>query len=352
MPAILPPCKLLEFDFSGIELVILGWYCARLTGDPMVIRFGKLGVHGLVASHLVGKPPDMAWPDQQLGEYFQEIKDKYPDQYDTSKRTVHGTGYGLTPEGAVLQFPGVYRDLKHAKQVQQVYYTACPSVPAFQLDAKKRAAKQNFLGGPIADGLDILTDLNAHPFTYQHAFWNVVDYRKLSPLQARAVKEKRSAITSPIIEIEGTPYAMLWGPDAKRALAFYPQSTAAGVLDEAEVELFDEPESRWYIADAYYGRTPLRAPIHDSLFLEVPFRKIDRVIECVSTVMTQPIRGMPMRPEWQMGEYLTINVEGKIGDDWGTMEKIVAAVGVGSDVGSSPTENEEEEEWQELRTAV
>lgn len=355
MASILPPCKLIEFDFSGIEAVLLGWYAARLTNDPLVIRFAKLGLHALVTSSLVGKPPDMALPDPELAAYFKSIKKAYPAQYDTSKRTVHGTGYGMTPEGMVLMFPEVYESLPHAKRIQEVYFKVCPPVPAFQLDVKKRAAKFNRLGGPVAAGKTILTDTNAHVFTYEHEFYNVVEYRKLSPAQAKALKAGRSTIPTPIIDINGVPHAMKWGPDSKRSLAFYPQSTARGILAECEIDLFVEPDLPTYIGTMYYGRTPLRGPIHDSLFLEVPFRKIDQVIESVAKVMLAEIEEMPLRPEWNMGRFLTIGVEAKIGDDWEDMQELTLpspSTGVAADGTYFPAEESEEEDVSELRTAV
>jgi hypothetical protein len=362
MANVLPPCKLIELDLSGVEAVILGWYAARLTNDPTVIRFAKLGLHALVASHLLRKPPDMGWPDPQIADYFQAIKKAHPDEYDTCKRTVHGTGYGMTPEGMVLMFPDVYESLSHAQKIQRVYFDACPPVPAFQLDVKTRAAKKNRLGGPVEPGKTILTDTNAHVFGYDHEFFNVVEYRKLSAGQVRALKLQRSTISVPVVDINGVPHAAKWGPDSKRALAFYPQSTNAGGLNEIEVELFDEPDGATYIGDFFYGRTPLRAPIHDSLFMECPFRKVDRLLERAFTAMLRPYEEMPMKPEWGMGAFLTVGVEGKIGDDWAHMTKIPTptlealglsnVIGVAGDGTYFPADDAEDEDVIELRTAV
>jgi hypothetical protein len=370
MSVVLPPCKLIEVDLSGVEAVMLGWYAARLTGDPMVIRFAKLGIHALVTSHLVKEPVNTSLPDDELAGIFQSFKKKYKvgadgrmGPYETAKRTVHGTGFGMTPHGMVLMFPEVYRDLKHAEQVQKVYFDVCPPVPAFQFDVKKRAAKQNFLGGPVASGKTILTDVNAHPYTYQHYFWNVVTYKRLSTAQSRAVKTGRSSITAPIIQIDGQDFAMIWGEDSKRALAFYPQSTNSGALNEMEIELCDEPDGPCYIGTVYYGRTPLRAPIHDSLLLEVPFRKVDTTLERAFKAMLAPIEEMPMRPEWNMGAYLTIGVDAKIGDNWDEMEELPVptlealglsnqVVGVAGDRTYFPAEELEEEDVIELGTVA
>ncbi len=362
MPAILPPCKLIEIDLSGVEAVILGWYAARLTDDPMVIRFGKLGLHALVASHLVHKPPDMAWPDDQLAAYFKQIKTAHPDDYEPAKRTVHGTGYGMTPEGMVLMFPQYYPDLKYAQFVQGVYFSVCKPVPAFQLWVKSQMARTNYLGGPVKSGLDILSDHNAHPYTYDHHFWNAVDYRKLSPAQCRLYKVDPKRFGQ-VIDIEGELHALKWGPDSKRGLAFYPQSTAGAKLKEDEIELFDEPDGPTYVGDFYYGRTPLRAPIHDSLLAEVPFRKVDQFLERALTALLRPVEELPLRPGWNMGSYLTIGVEGKIGDDWEAMHPISVPTlealglsiwdqGVAGDQVYIPAEEADDEDSIELRTPI
>lgn len=111
-------------------------------------------------------------------------------------------------------------------------------------------------------------------------------------------------------------------------IAFYPQSTAAGVLKEAMLRLFD-PELDSYVGDAYYGRTPLRAPIHDSLLFEIPNRVWDRVTEIVYREMLRPVKQLPMtwcdeatRAACGLGPYLTIGVDGKQGLDWKDMQKM------------------------------
>ena len=86
--------KILEADYAGIEAVILGW-CMR---DPTYIRIAKLGMHAYLASHVLGRPADLAWPDADLAAYFSEIKNSEDGHthlmYDGSKRVVHGNGYG------------------------------------------------------------------------------------------------------------------------------------------------------------------------------------------------------------------------------------------------------------------
>lgn len=105
-------------------------------------------------------------------------------------------------------------------------------------------------------------------------------------------------------------------------IAFYPQSTAAGRLKEAQRRLF-MPWSDDFIGDVYFGRTPLLGPIHDSLLLQVPNRCVDRVAEIVGRVMQEPSPRLPIPIEWGWGGYLPIGVNAKIGKNWA--ERIDAA---------------------------
>lgn len=317
MANILPGTILVEADFSAIEAVLVGWF-AR---SPSYITLAKLGVHSGLASHILGKPYDLSWPTPKLKAYLSAIKAEAQatpsgssDLYDVSKRVVHGSAYCLTPPGMVNNFPKQFKTHASAKKYQDIYYSMAPDVPAWQKSVQRFAYDHGYLGGPGDPPF-------GHPFNYKHWFWAVATYRKITPQQAA----KREAKGYAVMWFHGIPYAVDLGEDAKRAVAFFPQSTGRGVLTESMLRLFDIEESEAtesYIGDAYYGRTPLRAPIHDSLFLEIPRRIEDQVIEIVYREMTRPIVQMPMPAEWGLGEYLSIDVEVKRGRSWDAMEKL------------------------------
>lgn len=310
-----PGCKLIELDFSGIEAVQLAWY-AR---DPLLHRLAGLGLHAYLASHLLGRPADLAWSDADLLAYFKEIKTHEAYTYDQAKRNVHGNGYGMTPHGMWMMFPHLYPTLKSAERVQDIYFECAPAVPKLQNDIRMRAYEQGYIGGAMDRKYNtILDDHNAHPYAYRHDFFDVVTLKPVGPEAVKRLERERI----PIVYLNDRPYAATWGPDSKRCLAFYPQSTAAGNLKEAAIYLFAEPDLPTYIGDAYYGQTPLRAPIHDSLLLEVPDSWVDFVLECAFTEMLRPIEEQPLPTGWNRGTYLTIGVEAKIGTDWEHMEKI------------------------------
>lgn len=137
-------------------------------------------------------------------------------------------------------------------------------------------------------------------------------------------------------------------------IAFYPQSTAAGVLKRSIRALFTQPDSPSYIGAAYYGRTPLRAPIHDSLLLEVPHAQWDLVCEAVFREMLRPIQEQPVPASWEMGTHLTVGIAAKAGVNWLDAQEItVPDMGVlGLDGSDAQTrfgiEAGDEEDMQEL----
>lgn len=346
--------RLLEVDFSGIEAVQVGWYIR----DPNYIRLAKLGMHAYLASYLLGRPGDLTWPDDQLLAYLKMIKKTEEQVYDKSKRIVHGTNFGMTPYGTFMQFPTLYPTLKDAERVQTMYFEIAPELPAWHAALRDVAYAQGYLGGtsqPEGQKYPFI-----HPYHYRHWFWSVVAYKPISEKQVKRLEADRI----PIVQMHGRSFAASWGLDSKRVIAYYPQSTAAGNIKEAMLELFGDPDADTYIGDAYYGRTPLRAPIHDSLLLEVPDRKWDRVVEAVYRAMLRPIEEQPLPLEWNMGRYLTIGVEGKAGRNWANMEtlKTPSLPDLGLDPWAEstlagettyyPAEEEEEEGVMDLATVV
>ena len=146
---------------------------------------------------------------------------------------------------------------------------------------------------------------------------------------------------------------MMWGIwCAERVLAFYPQSIAAGILKEAMLRLFADRDSPSYIGDAYFGQTPLRAPIHDSLLLEIPDRAWDRTVEIVCMEMQRPVIEQPLPPSWgRSGECVAIGVAAKAGTDWAAMEEIQVP-GYESDWHAEPVEDEDEDDWSDLGRVI
>lgn len=349
MSNLLHGSRLLEVDYSGIEAVQSGYY----QGDPNYIRLASLGVHAYLASFLVGKPANLTWSDVDLVAYFSAIKHSYPIDYDKAKRCVHGNNYGLTVFGMVENFPEVYPTIKAAQAVQDLYYSVAPKLPGWHRFLRDKAYENGRLGGAPAPGFDygatVSTGLH-HPYAYRHWFWGVLTYKPITPAQLRFMQKLKRANW---VILHGRPFKIEYGEDSKRVIAFFPQSTAAGNLKEAELRLF-MPDSPSYIGDAWFGRTPLRAPIHDSLLLEIPNRIFDRVAGVVLEEMQRPIYEQPIPAEWGFGSHLKIGVAAKTGVNWMDMEELTVP---GTTLGPiepmySLIDAEELEEIEDLETRM
>jgi hypothetical protein len=297
-----PGCTLIEADFEGVEAVMTGYFAS----DPDYMRLSKLGMHAFVTSHIVGKPASVDWGDEELRGYLKEIKAEYPDIYPRAKVCTHGKNYLLTAYGAVRENPGLFSGVKEAQQILDLIDEVAPRLSIWQEATLKRAHKQSYLGG------------SDHPYNYRQWFHLIYKYTKISEFEyQRLSKENPNSVLS----FNGKRFRIDLGEDAKKAVAFYPQSTTGGLIKETCLQL-THPDSEYYIGDFFHGKTPLRMPIHDSVVLEVPDEKLDKTIETVAAVMGNPIKQMPMASEWGMGEYLKIGVEIAVGKDWLNMSRI------------------------------
>jgi uracil-DNA glycosylase family 4 len=336
-------CQLIEVDFSAIEAVETGW-CAR---DPLLIRLASLGIHSYLIAKRLNDAPDLSASDADIRRHLQSVKKAAgPLLYDQVKHTVYGVFYGQTPYGLAATWPDLYPDLKTAEAHVAFMFDTLPSVKIFQQAVLETAATDHVLGGAkpygFSPGSGPSPRIVGHPFGYRHWFWSVYVYKRLNVAQALRAQKKGS----PTIEIGGQHFRVSHGPDANRAIAFYPQSIAAGVLKEALLRLLADPEAPDYIGDLYYGQTPLRAPVHDSGLFEVPTPKVDHALERITRQMTAPILQ-------QAG--LTIGVAAKVGFDWASCEE--RPVG-GSPIQQAveglihPMEAEDAEDVEDLGRAV
>jgi hypothetical protein len=181
---------------------------------------------------------------------------------------------------------------------------------------RQLAHRQKYLGGP-----------GAHPFSYKHWFFSVLAYRK----------------------VKGVWHEYL-GDDAKKAVAFFPQSAAAGMICEEALELLT-PGRPNYIGDCGpRGKTPLRAIIHDDLTFEVRNEMIEYVRAAVVQEMTRGIEEMPCPEEWGLGECLTVGVAAKEGLNWAPWheernpEGMRGVEDISADVWREEEEEDDEEE--------
>lgn len=279
-----PGCVLVEVDFSAIEAVLTGWFC----GDPAYIKLAQAGVHAYLTGVAVdpgGVPPKEAVLGMDVATLKALLKPfKKHKLYDVKKRTVHGVSYGLSAHGMVDLYPKLFPTRKSAEAELAFFFDLCPEVQRWQGDVRNKAARQNFLGG-----LD-------HPFRYRHWFFDVVTW------DSRKQDWRASS-------------------DANRVVAYYPQSTAAGVIKEAALRLLDA-QSPFYVGDMYEGQSPVRALIHDSILFEVPKASQERLLERAEAGMVLPVPELACPSEWGLGEHLTIGVASKCGVNWAELLEV------------------------------
>ena len=273
-------CTLVSADYSSIEAVETGWWA----DDKDYIRLATRGVHSYLVAHKVGEPVDLSVSDDELAAHLADIKKRFKAQpvYAGLKKTVHLTNYGGTPYMMHMTAPELFPSILSAQKEQDFYLQLLPKLKPWHKSVRARAAQQNFLGG------------KDHPYKFKHWFWDVV-----------AWNPKRNCMGP--------------GSDWNRVIAYYPQSTASGVLMDTVLDLSD-PASENYVGDLYYGDTPLRALIHDEILAEVPDPQLPTYLERLRRSMLRPVHLQPIPPQWQMGSHLRIDADIRVGRSWGDMK--------------------------------
>jgi len=333
-------CRLVSLDYAGSEAVDVGWW----SGDPDYIRLAKLGVHAYVAAHklkedgLISELPSLSWAEADLIRYLADIKARFPAIYEAAKRGVHGRNYGQTDYGLSDFYPELFPTPKAANRITSMYEAVCPKLKPYQAALRQFTHEKKFIGGPAPEGTDYwgltagirdprdATSRIYHPHGYRCEFYGVLQYQK-----------------------QGGKWKEYLGPDAKKVVAWPSQSTTAGKIAEAALALYDPERAEDYIGDLWYGRTPLRAIIHDELLNEVPMGRVDELLEKAVRVMSRDILEMPMPLEWGLGPFLRTGVSAKVGRNWAPWHPVnnpdgMKKVGVETLMADVWREEEEEEE--------
>jgi hypothetical protein len=278
-----------ERDFSAIEAVLVGYFA----GSSAYVRFAKLGVHDYLASHMLGDPADLSWSEGDLKDFFKTIKRNHKGVRDNAKRVVHGSNYMMTPRRMYELFPESFPSVKEAAQLQGLYFELFPAIKKWHRELCVRVDGTKRRTGGDSDPLESVDPWTLgvcyarNPFGYVHHFYNVLDWERV-----------------------GNEWVSSFGEDAKRLVSFLPQSTAAAIIKKAAKRIFYE--------FPWVGDT-LRLLIHDSILGESEERSVQICLDISAKVMEAPIEELPLDPSWEMGEYLTIGTEAKVGTSWGGM---------------------------------
>lgn len=277
-----------ERDFSAIEAVLVGYFA----GSARYVRFAKLGVHDYLTSHLLGRPADLGWSDDDLRGYFKQHT-KGTVERDIAKRVVHLSNYMGTPRKMAYEYPETFSSTKEAARLQGIYFDLFPEIRKWHRDLCVRVdgTKRRSDGSEVTvDPWTLGVCYAKNPFGYIHHFYDVLAWEKI-----------------------GHEWVSSFGEDAKRLVSFLPQSTAAAIIKKAAKRL-------WYETPRV-GAT-LRLLIHDSILGEVGEDDIAECLETSRRLMEAPIPELPLDPTWGMGEFLSIGSEAKVGASWGSMKAI------------------------------
>src|ERR1700684_209975 len=195
-----PGNVLIECDSSAIEAVLVGFFA----NSRQYMELAKKGVHKWLAQ-----------------EYAQRQVSKNEPLYDQIKRCVHLFNYMGTPQRVVEEYPTLFASVKDAKKIQDFYFgtDAGNDIKKWHQQVLERAHKERYL---------------ENPWKYRHYFYSVFQY---------------------------SDGRWIVGDDAKRAVAFLPQSTASAIQSDFVLEIERVlPELS----------KSLRWLVHDSIICEVP----------------------------------------------------------------------------------
>lgn len=262
--------KLIEIDRSAIEAVLVGYWAKSVP----YINLAKAGVHSMLCSHVIGEPVDMNLPFKELKVALKAIKKRVNiEVYEGCKRVIHGSNYLLSAYGIHDEYEEYFPSEYAAQKVQDMYFN---SPAGLAVRAWHKATLEEAFYKKLLD----------NSFQYRHYFFG--------PMYKYAKREKRW-----IVDAEG---------DAKRAIAFRPQSDAAAIQREDLLAL--EPVE-WF-------SKLLRLPTYDSIVAECPDEYVDRGCDILATQFAKAI------PELQglQGYDGTIGFEIKVGDNLADMTEV------------------------------
>ena len=271
-------------DYSGIEAVLVGYFA----NDPGYVRLAKQDVHSFYTAYALHELdpkrisandlPLLSWDDNKLFGRLAEIKKEFKeDRNSLYKHLVHGANFMQGAKGAaekILKETEVEYPVALVKKVMDIYYNLFPQIKKWHTTTLQQADHDGYL---------------RNPFGYIHRFYRIYEWDNV-----------------------GGQWQKEPGPDANAAIAYKPQSTAAGIIKEAMMRLYFD---HYELVGKY-----LRLLIHDEVFTETPLAIVHEVDAILKMEMEKPIMCMPLPPEWGMGEYLSINTEEKIGPIWGEMK--------------------------------
>lgn len=271
-------------DFSGIEAVLVG-YEAR---SRDYIRLAKRDVHSFYTAYAIAELepgrlskndlPLLSWDDEKLFARLAEIKKEFgADRNSLYKHLVHACNFGQGAKGAqekIFKETDRLFDIRVISRVMDLYRELFGVIPKWQREVQLQADRDGYL---------------RNAFGYIHRFNRVFSWKQ-----------------------EFGKWVKIPGDDAEAVLAMRPQSNAAAIIKEAILRLYFQ---RFEEAGRF-----LRLQVHDEIFTQVPVALVEQVDAVLQEEMERPIEEMPLPPEWDMGPFMTVLTEAKVGAPWGGMK--------------------------------
>lgn len=277
-----PGNVLLARDFSGIEAVLTGYFA----NAPNYVRLAKRDVHTFYTAYAIhyqepgrlhaNDLPDLSWDDDKLFSRLSELKTEFKaERNNLYKHLVHAANFGQGAKGAsdtILRMSGKEVSAHQIGKVMDIYYDLFPEIKKWHTASLAQVDKDGFL---------------RNPFGYVHRFFRPYEW-----------------------EMRDGKWDKGPGADANRIYAFLPQSTAAGIIKDAMLRMWENH----YDACGQY----MRLLIHDEVFMECPESMCDSVDLIMKAEMEAPI--LSMKLPWDAKNYLTVETEAKKGPIWGMMK--------------------------------
>jgi|SRR5579862_2609566 len=273
-----PGHRLLTADSAAIEAVLTGYWAK----SKPLMRLSTAGIHDWLLAKKLGQPIPLDIPDDELRARCKAAKKLNPVLREMCKRVIHMSNYLATPNRILEEYPDDFKSLKEARELQDFYLDTEPGQDL------RRWHKQT------CDEASYHTYLD-NSFGYRHYFFDVYTF---SYSRYRSLKSKG------MCDADARSGAWTWGDDAKRAIAFRPQSDASAIQTLIVLWLREHyPEiAQW-----------LRLLIHDELVFDMPEALIEPSVPIVKEAMEQP---------WPQLQGLRIGCEMKVGLNLADMEVI------------------------------
>lgn len=251
-----PGRVLVECDWRAMEAVLTGWFA----GDEEYIAASKKDSHSWFAGFLMREDGLIKDVPSPLADDFMDfahwVKKEHKSVRALAKKVNLATGYGMRWP---LLASTLHCSAEQAKKYLAIKANMAPKIEAWKDATWREAHRAGFL---------------TTPWGYTNYFWNVL-----------VIKDGKATL----------------GKEANAALAFKPQSSGASMLRECMLDL-----------DQYDGKLfDFLVPIHDAILSECDERDVEETVR---------LHKASMGRAWPELNGLSIDIDYKVGKNWGEME--------------------------------